>query len=579
MRFKTLILLTLILLLLGLIGVSTAAALALVAPFHPGQALFSVQEWAEHRYEGVIADPEGRAQFGLTLLERRIDDLEGSIGALAEWDALKAISSEIEHVLNLFQGVPADGETDLRAVFLGDLERLTGLLNQTTYLPEAAPLILANFHQQLLDLQEMAADADHPLAELRNGWEVVEMTLPAESVEPGPRLVAAGVDPRMILFPPGSPGARHLFFPLDGAHSSLSCQSCHAEGVYRGTPELCSDCHLKNRPEGHFEGQCSSCHSTSAWLPASFDHSAAAAVDCQSCHLRDRPVRHYPGECSACHSTNAWKPAAFNHPAAAAVDCQSCHLDRKPANHFAGQCSACHSTDAWKPASFNHQAAGATDCINCHSNRKPANHWSGQCSACHSTTAWKPASFNHQVAAATDCQACHLNRRPANHWSGQCSACHSTNAWKPATFSHQAAGATDCIACHSNRKPANHWSGQCSACHSTMAWKPASFNHQAAGATDCQACHSRPANHFPGQCSECHSTSSWKGASFNHSFPINHGNADGVCSKCHPSGTSSWTCFTCHDQAKMTKKHEEKGIPDYIDRCMECHGDGRKHGD
>jgi len=29
----------------------------------------------------------------------------------------------------------------------------------------------------------------------------------------------------------------------------------------------------------------------------------------------------------------------------------------------------------------------------------------------------------------------------------------------------------------------------------------------------------------------------------------------------------------------MTKKHEEKGIPDYVARCMECHGNGEKNDD
>lgn len=576
MRIKALILAMLTLLFLGLTGVSAAAALALIGPFHPGQALFAAQDWAEHRYEGMIGGPEAQAQYELTLLERRIDDLEGSLGSLAEWEALKAVSREIDHLLSLFQSVSEDSEAALRAVFLQDLERLTALLERTIYLPEAAPQILANFRGQLLDLAAAVGGAGSPLADLDSRWVGLESELPADAIN-GARLAAAGVDPRMIPFPPGSPGARHLFFPLDGAHSELSCQSCHSQGIYRGTPNLCSDCHLKNRPEGHYEGQCSTCHSTSAWLPATFDHSLAAAVDCQSCHQSDRPANHYPGQCSACHSTSAWLPARFDHQAAAAVDCQSCHLNLRPADHYPGQCSACHNTSAWLPARFNHQVAGAVDCQSCHLDRKPANHWSGQCSACHTNTAWKPARFDHQLARATDCQACHLNRKPANHWSGQCSACHSTAAWKPASFNHQLAGATDCQACHLNRKPANHWSGQCSACHSTAAWKPASFNHQVAGATDCQACHSRPANHFPGQCSDCHSTSSWQGASFSHSFPIDHGKAGGECAKCHPSGTSSWTCFTCHKEAEMTKKHEEKGIPDYVARCMECHGNGRKN--
>ncbi|MBE0685086.1 MAG: hypothetical protein IH585_03720 [Anaerolineaceae bacterium] len=283
--------------------------------------------------------------------------------------------------------------------------------------------------------------------------------------------------------------------------------------------------------------------------------------------------KHAELTCEGCHSgiTYAGLPN----------QCVECHLTVLPENHYQGVCSLCHTATGWISAFFDHSVAAATDCQSCHLVNQPANHFPGQCSSCHSTNAWIPASFNHAVAGATDCQSCHTKNKPNNHFSGQCSACHSTNAWIPANFNHAAAGATDCQSCHSGNKPANHFSGQCSACHSTNAWRPASFNHAAAGATDCQSCHSgnRPANHFAGQCSSCHSTDTWSGASFSHSFPVNHGNANGECAQCHPSGGSSWTCFNCHSQSEMTKKHEEKGIPDYVARCMECHGNGEKNDD
>jgi len=283
--------------------------------------------------------------------------------------------------------------------------------------------------------------------------------------------------------------------------------------------------------------------------------------------------KHSELTCEGCHSgiTYAGLPN----------QCVECHLAIIPDNHYLGVCSLCHTATGWVPASFDHSSVAAVDCQSCHLVNKPANHFSGQCSSCHSTTAWIPASFDHAVAGATDCQSCHTKNKPSNHFSGQCSACHRTNAWIPANFDHAVAGAKDCQSCHSVNKPANHFSGQCSACHSTNAWRPASFNHAAVGATDCQSCHSgnKPANHFTGQCSSCHNTDSWQGATFSHSFPVNHGKANGECAQCHPSGSSSWTCFNCHNQSEMTKKHEEKGIPDYVARCMECHGNGEKNDD
>lgn len=273
--------------------------------------------------------------------------------------------------------------------------------------------------------------------------------------------------------------------------------------------------------------------------------------------------------CEGCHSGMTY--------AGIPKECIACHLDVVPQPHYLELCSLCHTPDGWTPAQFDHTLAIAVDCQSCHLRNKPESHYPGQCSACHGTDGWLPATFDHQVAGATDCQNCHINSKPANHFNGQCSACHSTNAWLPASFNHAAAGATDCQSCHSGNKPANHFSGQCSACHSTSAWRPATFNHAAAGATDCQSCHSgnRPANHFEGQCSSCHNTSSWQGATFNHSFPMNHGNANGQCAKCHPSGGSSFSCFTCHDKSKMDSKHLEKGISDYATRCLDCHRDGK----
>ena len=184
-------------------------------------------------------------------------------------------------------------------------------------------------------------------------------------------------------------------------------------------------------------------------------------------------------------------------------------------------------------------------------------------------------NFSHAAAGATNCTSCHAGSKPANHYTAQCSACHGTSAWRPANFSHAAAGATNCTSCHAGSKPANHYTAQCSQCHSTNAWRPANFNHAVAGATDCQACHAkaRPANHFSGQCSQCHTTSGWKPATFKHTFPLNHNGANSNCAKCHPSAPPAYTCFGCHNQTELQKKHAEKNVP--FANCMQCHADGK----
>jgi len=53
---------------------------------------------------------------------------------------------------------------------------------------------------------------------------------------------------------------------------------------------------------GHFQGQCSDCHSAgTAWKPATFI--IRAASDCQGMpYAHVRPADHYSGQCSPCHT-------------------------------------------------------------------------------------------------------------------------------------------------------------------------------------------------------------------------------------------------------------------------------------
>ncbi len=83
------------------------------------------------------------------------------------------------------------------------------------------------------------------------------------------------------------------FFPLDGGHADIPCESCHLPQFYSGTPNRCADCH--EEPEihaGYFGLQCENCHLTSAWSPAQMvahtfplDHGGGDLVSCDTCHL------------------------------------------------------------------------------------------------------------------------------------------------------------------------------------------------------------------------------------------------------------------------------------------------------
>ncbi len=406
---------------LAVLGIASGAALAAAAPFHAGQMLYPVQRLAEQSRAALQGNATAEAQYQMNLLERRVTDLALVTGTPDESAALDEVYHQLQIALKALGQAPEQDAVSLKV----SLARILDTLQQELPLLVASPVENGSTYRALYNetqtLMGMLGDANTPLSVLGAMStdpgiamsEVADINAPAGSgMQNG-----TPVNPQAVMFPPGSIGAQHAFYPLIGAHSTLDCTACHSNGQYAGTP-----------PE------------------------------CAACHQQAAPVPHFPGDCAACHSPTTW-------------------------------------TDVH----FNHQAAGATDCQACHSKNKPASHFSGQCSQCHSTTAWKPANFNHQAAGATDCQACHSKNKPASHFSGQCSQCHSTTAWKPANFSH--------------------------------------------------------------------------------SFPLNHGDANGKCSKCHPNDPPQWTCYACHNRDKMVQKHNDEGINNIDGRCLQCHPNGNKGGD
>ncbi|HJW31052.1 MAG TPA: hypothetical protein VJ508_17620, partial [Saprospiraceae bacterium] len=197
-------------------------------------------------------------------------------------------------------------------------------------------------------------------------------------------------------------------FPLLGAHATVNCQACHANG-YQGTPTDCVACHQKdydqstNPPHAasQFPTDCKLCHTETAWAPATFDHNTTAfplhgahatvnclschangyqgtPTDCVACHQQDydqstnppHATNHYPTDCKLCHSETAWSPSSFDHNATAfpltgahiTVDCQSCHASGYQGTPTA--CVACHQPDFNQSANPSHTSLGlSTDCV------------------------------------------------------------------------------------------------------------------------------------------------------------------------------------------------------------------------
>ena len=117
-------------------------------------------------------------------------------------------------------------------------------------------------------------------------------------------------------------------FILDGAHTNVSCESCHVGGTFGPTDSRCSGCHSQTgmvrasfKPANHVQtvGDCDDCHITANWKVVSFvDHSSLTG-SCISCHNGVQATGKHPthvsssDQCDDCHSTVAWLPAVYDH--------------------------------------------------------------------------------------------------------------------------------------------------------------------------------------------------------------------------------------------------------------------------
>ncbi len=254
-------------------------------------------------------------------------------------------------------------------------------------------------------------------------------------------------------------------FPLTGAHLALNCSACH-EGGFAGTPGECYDCHAPdfaattdpNHEQGGFAPTCTDCHSTSAWVPATFDHAAtgfaligqhvnATCISCHeggytqtpstcyACHQADydgsanpnHASAGMPTECEVCHTPNGWQPASYDHDLTGfpltgqhvGLACASCHEGSYTGT--SPDCASCHQTDYDATTDPGHLAAG----------------FSTACQTCHTSSGWTPATWDHDAQYFPIYSGTHRNR-----WS-TCSECHTV----PTDF-----GTFECITCHEHNK-------------------------------------------------------------------------------------------------------------------------------
>jgi hypothetical protein len=419
-------------------------------------------------------------------------------------------------------------------------------------------------------------------------------------------------------------------FPLTGAHVAVTCQQCHVNNVFKGLSTTCYSCHQTQfttanaPPHTGFSQNCTTCHSNTAWQPATFNHANTPfpltgahtnpAIACQQCHVNNvyaglpttcyschqqqftaatTPVPHtgFPTDCSTCHTTNpAWTPSTFDHSkstfpltgAHPSVTCASCHVNNQYVG-LPGTCYGCHQTQFTT------------------ANAPPHTGFLTDCTTCHTTTVWQPATFNHTtnttfpltgghtaVACAqchvnnvfkgltTDCYTCHtstftaaMSPVPHTGFPTACATCHTTNpGWTPSTFDHNtstfpltgAHPAVACAQCHVN----NQYVGLPMTCYGC---------HQAQFTT----ANAPPHAGFPQDCTTCHTTTAWQPATFNHAntpFPLTGAHTTVACAQCHTNNVYAGLthdCYTCHTSTftSATTPVPHTGFP--TASCATCH--------
>lgn len=133
-------------------------------------------------------------------------------------------------------------------------------------------------------------------------------------------------------------------FPLTGAHQAAACNDCHADQVFKGKSTACASCHLGQyngttnpaHAAASFPTTCESCHTTTAWTGATFDHDGSYFPINSGAHLGRWST------CADCHTS----PTSY-----AVFTCTTCHTKSQTDPHHTGvsgyvwdslRCYACH---------------------------------------------------------------------------------------------------------------------------------------------------------------------------------------------------------------------------------------------
>lgn len=275
-------------------------------------------------------------------------------------------------------------------------------------------------------------------------------------------------------------------FPLQGAHASTPCTSCHGPfgrghpAKFKGLPfAQCTACHA-DAHGGQLAGKtgaCERCHTVAGFEPASFDPKshdrfpltgAHAAVGCAECHaetFRDKhPPEKAPGRVLAASKIDF-------HPAHAA--CQTCHKDPHAGQFAPRTCEGCHGTESFHALAFDHDKETKFPLTGAHS--------SAACGECHTRT--KPQDPVRFATTPTACSECHGDPH-YGQLPRACDGCHRTTTFTEVTFDHE-----------KTKFPlvGKHEKAACERCHPKIEVRPGLVVQRFVPTPQkCAACHTDP---------------------------------------------------------------------------------------
>ena len=387
-------------------------------------------------------------------------------------------------------------------------------------------------------------------------------------------------------------------FPLLGSHEAVRCETCHIKGIFKGTPKVCSECHLPGNQRDAvamtskhipITTGCESCHNVSSFGAVQFNHSMVNTNTCANCHdgvrTRGLSATHIPIgniSCGACHSTVAFIPVPlFDHGLlkgmSPAPGCASCHngitAKGMPANHLPrsspAQCASCHIASTAVYTSF---AGGQMDhtgltsgCADCHGPSVVAGQFAGITSIVVMPPT-SPAGPGSHIPSSITCESCHIGSMPTGLVAANAALTPPGSGFAtPAPSGAQIhAGVTGgCSSCHETSMV---WMGMSAypVSPATLVAKAQYRGFQLRPMTVASSYTVADADHpTTGDCSQCHAGTSYFAG--DGTKPLNHipTAANASCTACH-TVPGDWA-------AMPTQANIHANAPSTTGNCAQCH--------